>query len=70
MRELGISILPDILNGGGQRNPRIKNVVLSLYKESYEGQLDVEVLEQALVTLSVLDAFGVGLVDVDIVQKA
>ena len=39
-------------------------------KESYEGQLDVEVLEQALVTLSVLDAFGVGLVDVDIVQKA
>ena len=70
MQELGISIFPDILNGGGQRNPRIKNIVLSMCKESYEGQLDVEVLEQALMTLSVLDVFGVGLVDVDFVKKA
>ena len=39
-------------------------------KDSYEGQLAVDVLEQGLVTLSVLDAFGVGLVNVDFVQKA
>ena len=69
-RELDNPYFPDNLNGGSQINPRIKNVVFSMCKDSYECQLDVNVLEEALVTLSVLDAFGVGPANVDFVQKA